>query len=156
VLAYKCPLPVLEQRLLERGKTSGRADDNLETIRKRFDVFEKQSQPVIDYFKERGKCTEIASDVSLEEVYEQSRSLFKSPILLDHPNLFFVLGGPGSGKGTQCNYIVREFGFKHISTGDLLRSEIQQQSAIGRMVENYMNQGQMVPSVFPISFRPLF
>jgi hypothetical protein len=97
--------------------------------------------------KERGKCTEISSDASLEEVYEQSKGLFKSPILLDHPNLFFVLGGPGSGKGTQCNYIVQEFGFKHISTGDLLRSEIQQQSAIGRLAENYMNQGQMVPSV---------
>lgn len=38
--------------------------------------------------------------------------------------VLFVLGGPGSGKGTQCDNMVEEFKFKHFSTGDLLRAEV--------------------------------
>jgi hypothetical protein len=37
------------------------------------------------------------------------------------PRIIFVLGAPGSGKGTQCEKVVHEFGFKHLSAGDLLR-----------------------------------
>ena len=39
------------------------------------------------------------------------------------PNVVFVLGGPGAGKGTQCAKIVEQFGFVHLSAGDLLRAE---------------------------------
>ena len=39
------------------------------------------------------------------------------------PNVVFVLGGPGAGKGTQCAKIVKQFGFVHLSAGDLLRAE---------------------------------
>jgi UMP-CMP kinase len=39
------------------------------------------------------------------------------------PIVVFVLGGPGAGKGTQCERIVKKFGFKHLSAGDLLREE---------------------------------
>ena len=42
-----------------------------------------------------------------------------------------VLGGPGSGKGTQCEKIVETFGFKHLSAGDLLRREIASKSEFG-------------------------
>lgn len=41
------------------------------------------------------------------------------------PVVIFVLGGPGSGKGTQCSNLVREFGFVHLSAGELLREEVQ-------------------------------
>ena len=39
------------------------------------------------------------------------------------PNVIFVLGGPGAGKGTQCSRIVEHFGHVHLSAGDLLREE---------------------------------
>ena len=39
------------------------------------------------------------------------------------PNVIFVLGGPGAGKGTQCSRIVENFGHVHLSAGDLLREE---------------------------------
>jgi adenylate kinase family enzyme len=50
VISFECPLKILEERLLERGKTSGRADDNIATIKKRFYVFEKESLPVIQFY----------------------------------------------------------------------------------------------------------
>ncbi|XP_010052740.1 UMP-CMP kinase 3 isoform X1 [Eucalyptus grandis] len=61
------------------------------------------------------------------------------------PTVVFVLGGPGSGKGTQCDKIVQHFGFTHISTGDLLRDEIRSGSENGTMIQRMMKEGKMVP-----------
>ncbi|XP_020689667.1 UMP-CMP kinase 3 isoform X1 [Dendrobium catenatum] len=58
----------------------------------------------------------------------------------------FVLGGPGSGKGTQCANIVRVFGFTHLSAGDLLRAEIKSGSENGTMIQNMIKEGKIVPS----------
>lgn len=43
---------------------------------------------------------------------------------IGNPKIIFVLGGPASGKGTQCEKMVEEFGYTHISTGDLMRAEM--------------------------------
>ncbi|VAH27823.1 unnamed protein product [Triticum turgidum subsp. durum] len=56
------------------------------------------------------------------------------------------LGGPGSGKGTQCSNIVEHFGFTHLSAGDLLRAEIKSGSENGTMIENMIKEGKIVPS----------
>lgn len=58
-------------------------------------------------------------------------------------HLIFI-GAPGSGKGTQAGKFVAERGFKHISTGDLLRAEIAKQSALGLEVKKVMDDGQLV------------
>ncbi|XP_022731317.1 UMP-CMP kinase isoform X1 [Durio zibethinus] len=62
------------------------------------------------------------------------------------PFITFVLGGPGSGKGTQCIKIVETFGFRHLSAGDLLRREIASNSADGAMILNTIKEGKIVPS----------
>jgi UMP-CMP kinase len=49
------------------------------------------------------------------------------------PTVVFVLGGPGSGKGTQCANIVETYGFEHLSAGDLLRVEMKSGSVNGDM-----------------------
>lgn len=51
VLAFDCPEETMRERLLARGQSSGRADDNEETIVKRFHTFLEQSKPVIDLYK---------------------------------------------------------------------------------------------------------
>lgn len=58
----------------------------------------------------------------------------------------FVLGGPGSGKGTQCANIVQHFGYTHFSAGDLLRAEIKSGSENGTMIQNMIKEGKIVPS----------
>ncbi|XP_057800264.1 UMP-CMP kinase 3-like isoform X1 [Salvia miltiorrhiza] len=58
----------------------------------------------------------------------------------------FVLGGPGSGKGTQCANIVQHFGYTHLSAGDLLRAEQNSGSENGAMIKNMIKDGQIVPS----------
>ncbi|RIB01783.1 adenylate kinase-domain-containing protein [Gigaspora rosea] len=60
--------------------------------------------------------------------------------------VIFVLGGPGSGKGTQCNKIVEDFGFVHLSAGDLLREEQRNpNSKDGDLINSYIKDGQIVP-----------
>ncbi|GLT89282.1 hypothetical protein SLE2022_072710 [Rubroshorea leprosula] len=62
------------------------------------------------------------------------------------PTVVFVLGGPGSGKGTQCANIVQHFGYTHLSAGDLLRAEISSGSENGTMIQNMIKEGKIVPS----------
>jgi len=66
------------------------------------------------------------------------------------PSAIFVLGGPGSGKGTQCERIIADFGLKHLSVGDLLRVEKTSGSEIAKQIEECMNQGKLVPSEVPV------
>lgn len=56
-----------------------------------------------------------------------------------------LFGPPGSGKGTQSEKLIRRYGLKHLSTGDLLRSEIAQQTPLGLEAKNLMDKGQLVP-----------
>jgi len=61
------------------------------------------------------------------------------------PYVLFVLGGPGSGKGTACTRLVEEKGFIHLSAGDLLRAEKSSGSKNAELINNYIVNGQIVP-----------
>ncbi|KAK1413411.1 hypothetical protein QVD17_35184 [Tagetes erecta] len=69
----------------------------------------------------------------------------KSALSVKKPKVVFVLGGPGSGKGTQCANIVEHFGYTHLSAGDLLRAEISSGSENGTMIQNMISEGKIVP-----------
>jgi adenylate kinase len=56
-----------------------------------------------------------------------------------------LFGPPGSGKGTQSERLISRYGLKHLSTGDLLRSEIAGQSPLGLAAKSFMDKGQLVP-----------
>uniref|UniRef100_A0A0E0HMD2 adenylate kinase n=1 Tax=Oryza nivara TaxID=4536 RepID=A0A0E0HMD2_ORYNI len=64
--------------------------------------------------------------------------------------IIFVLGGPGSGKGTQCSNIVEHFDFIHLSAGELLRAEINSGSENGTMIDTIITEGKIVPSEITI------
>lgn len=62
------------------------------------------------------------------------------------PKIVFVLGAPGAGKGTQCEKIVENFGFTHLSAGDLLREERKREgSEFGALIEDNIRNGRIVP-----------
>jgi len=58
--------------------------------------------------------------------------------------VIFVLGGPGSGKGTQCDKIVAKYGFTHLSSGDLLRDEVKSGSERAKQLVAIMERGELV------------
>ena len=61
-----------------------------------------------------------------------------------------IFGAPGSGKGTQSDKIIAEFGVAHISTGDVLRSEIKAGTELGKVAASYINEGNLVPDALII------
>jgi len=64
---------------------------------------------------------------------------------LKSSKIIFVVGGPGSGKGTQCERIVKQYGYTHLSTGDLLREAVQSKTERGEQLNALMKEGKLVP-----------
>jgi adenylate kinase family enzyme len=77
VLYFKADESILVDRLLQRGITSGRVDDNLESIRKRLQVYQLESLPVVQYFSQQGRVREIDSAQSVEQVTRQTEYFFE-------------------------------------------------------------------------------
>ena len=142
LLFLDCPFDVMTARLLERGKTSGRSDDNEESIKKRLVTYTESTKPIIDWFAERGKCRAVDSNRAMDVVFSEVASHFMAPKF----EVVFVLGGPGSGKGTNCAKIQEQFGYGHLSAGDLLREERASGSELADMINNYIIEGKIVPA----------
>ncbi|KAI0928165.1 UMP-CMP kinase [Taiwanofungus camphoratus] len=74
-----------------------------------------------------------------------------TPIFDSKVTVIFVLGGPGVGKGTQCASLVDDFGFCHLSAGDLLRAEqAREGSEYGELIRSCIREGQIVPMAVTI------
>ena len=56
-----------------------------------------------------------------------------------------IFGAPGAGKGTQSDKMIEKYGFGHISTGDELRNEIKNGTALGKTAKGYIDNGQLIP-----------
>ncbi|MFN3828360.1 MAG: nucleoside monophosphate kinase [Micavibrio sp.] len=69
MLYFECPFEVLEKRILGRAKFSGRSDDNIESMKLRFDTFKTETLPTVELFKDKGKCVEIDTSQDREAVY---------------------------------------------------------------------------------------
>lgn len=70
-LFFDCPEDVMTERLINRGKTSGRADDNAESIKKRFKTFVETSMPVVEHFEKEDKVVKIKAVATPEEIYDE-------------------------------------------------------------------------------------
>ncbi len=56
-----------------------------------------------------------------------------------------IFGAPGSGKGTQSERLISEYGLHHISTGEVLRDHIARGTELGRIADSYISKGQLIP-----------
>lgn len=74
MLYLECPFEILKNRILGRAKYSGRSDDNLESIKLRFDTFKAETLPTVDLFKSKNKCIEVDTSQGREAVYDLVRN----------------------------------------------------------------------------------
>ena len=78
LLYLNCPETVMEQRLLERGKTSGRNDDNIVSIKQRFKTYLNDTMPVIELFRPNGKLREVDTNRDMEAIYSDIKVHFQN------------------------------------------------------------------------------
>ncbi|MFN3276646.1 MAG: nucleoside monophosphate kinase [Paracoccus sp. (in: a-proteobacteria)] len=69
MIYFECPLAVLTQRILGRAQYSGRSDDNIDSIKLRFDTFKAETLPIVEHFKRQGKCEIINTGQDRQTVY---------------------------------------------------------------------------------------
>jgi len=67
------------------------------------------------------------------------------------PTYYVLLGPPGAGKGTQAQVVSKTFGLSHISSGDIFRENIKNQTELGKLAKSYMDRGDLVPDDVTIS-----
>ncbi|MEM0969232.1 MAG: adenylate kinase [Verrucomicrobiota bacterium] len=149
-----------------------RADDIPELIAKRLRVFHRAIGPVLAYYHRSGRLRTVDADSPAKDLAQHLHLLAKSvgnlaqhtpsPAFLERyeadagqaprhdpasfPALEIVLmGGPGSGKGTQAKQLCENLNLPHIATGDLFRENLRQESDLGKLAKAYMDRGELVP-----------
>lgn len=149
MLSLEVPREELIRRMLERGKTSGRADDKAEVIDFRLQEYENKTVPVANFYNEKKKFYPINGVGKLEDVYKRLTKVIEKN--LENVWLNIVLfGPPGAGKGTQAKLLSEKYNLVYISTGELLRDEIAKGTEMGKIAKEYMDRGDIVPDEIAI------
>ena len=170
VIYLHVPDPVIFERVSHRQPP--RHDDEPHILRHRLHVFRRMVGPVLRYFYETGRLVLIHADAPTREVEMAIERILQGIAKGEHPRFsdadfafvdqfvktrsepltdpeaglnLVLLGGPGSGKGTQAEAICKQFSLPHISTGDLFRENIKKQTELGRLAKSYMDRGELVP-----------
>jgi adenylate kinase len=130
-------------RLLERGKTSGRSDDNEEVIRNRLKEYHDKTLPVLDFYAEKGVRTDVDGTGSIEEVGEEVARIVGSQYT-KRPVSIVVFGYPGSGRGSQAKALAEKFGLEFIATGKMLEEEMAAGTETGKQVAKLYENGELV------------
>jgi len=132
------------QRLLKRGLTSGRSDDNEAVIRNRLREYNQKTLPVLQFYKDKGSYIEIDGTQSIEAVHERITGIVSAEL---SKRLFNVVlfGYPGSGRGSQGKALAKKFGLEYVATGPMLDAEIKKGTEIGKRINALYENGQLVP-----------
>lgn len=138
------PEKVSITRLLNRGKTSGRSDDNEKVIRNRLNEYHEKTLAVLQFFKERGKYREVQGAQSIEKVQKDIQTIINEELSKSLLNIV-LFGYPGSGRGSQGRALAEKYNLEYVATGPMLDQEIKKKSALGESIKDHYNNGQLVP-----------
>jgi len=139
------------KRLLYRASQSKvkRADDKEEVMKSRIATFES-SIPIFEKYRSTDQLKQIDANGGLEEIFMDVEDSFSEFGLIEverKPQVIFVMGGPGAGKGTQCGKLLKKYPeLDSYSTGDLLRAKVKEDSEEARALKKDMSEGKLVSS----------
>ncbi|NPA68202.1 MAG: adenylate kinase [Chlorobi bacterium] len=144
LISIEVPEEESVRRLLQRGKTSGRTDDNETVIRNRLKEYKEKTLPVLEYYKERGLFYAVNGMQSIEKVTENIEKIINE--ILNKKLLNIVMfGHPGSGRGSLGKALAEKYDLEFVATGEMLDEEIKQNTEIGKQIKHLYENGQLVP-----------
>jgi adenylate kinase len=144
LINIELPEEVSIKRLKERGKTSGRSDDNETVIRNRLREYKQKTLPVLDFYKERGNYVVLDGNRTIEQVQETIREVIDKELSKKLMNIV-MFGYPGSGRGSQGLAIAKKYDFEFVATGKMLDEEVQKGTELGKRIEKLYISGELVP-----------
>jgi adenylate kinase len=132
------------RRLVNRGITSGRSDDNEVVIRNRLREYNDKTLPVLQFYRDRGIYVEVDGTKNIEGVQKQISEIVRNEL---SKRLFNVVlfGYPGSGRGSQGKALAKKYGLEYVATGSMLDKEIKQGTETGKRITALYENGQLVP-----------
>jgi len=130
-------------RLLKRGMTSGRTDDNETVIRNRLREYREKTLPVLQFYKDKGVYHTVDGAGSIEGVWHSINSVVKKE-LRKHPINIVLFGYPGSGRGSQGKALAKKFDLEYVATGPMLDEEIARQTQTGKRTQALYESGALV------------
>ena len=132
------------RRLMNRGITSGRSDDNEAVIRNRLREYNQKTLPVLQFYRDKGIYAEVDGTADIESVHQQITEIIRQEL---SKSLFNVVlfGYPGSGRGSQGKALAQKFGLEYVATGPMLDQEIKQGTETGKRITALYENGQLVP-----------
>jgi adenylate kinase len=144
------------RRLLERGKVSGRSDDNETVIRNRLREYNEKTVPVLRFYQDKGVHHEIDAIAPIEEVNRRIVGIIQEELGKTLFNVV-IFGYPGSGRGSQGRAIAEKHGLEYVATGPMLEAEVAAGTALGKQIKELYESGQLVPDeiVVPLIERRL-
>ena len=149
MVTLEVPQDVLMNRMLERSKKENRIDDTIEIIENRFLEYKNKTLPVVDFYKDKGICYSVDGIGNVDEIFERITNVVEQSLTKTWLNVV-LFGPPGSGKGTQGKMLADKYNLVYISTGSLLRKEIEKATEMGLAAKEYMEKGDIVPDEFAI------
>lgn len=154
------------------GALYHRPDDSTDMVHARLRVFHRTTEPMLDYYAEAQKLIIVSGEGSIADVdarlvralegvrnrsygfattadlAARARPPIISPLSTQRVRAttdIVLLGGPGSGKGTQAARLSTTLKLPHIATGDLFRENLRQATELGKLAKTYMDRGELVP-----------
>ena len=154
------------------GDLYQRPDDIPEMARVRLRSFNRVIQPLLEYYQASNRLIIIDGSAEIDQVSQTIIKAVKAvkrgeipaatpeavaqiatlkaitpviPEITAQSLNLILLGGPGSGKGTQADQLKNEFNLQHISTGELFRENLKNETDLGKLAKTYMDQGELVP-----------
>jgi adenylate kinase len=132
------------RRLLNRGITSGRSDDNETVIRNRLKEYNQKTLPVLQFYRDKGIYVEVDGTASIDVVQQRISEIVRAELSKRLFNIV-LFGYPGSGRGSQGKALAQKFGLEYVATGSMLEKEIKAGTETGKRITSLYENGQLVP-----------
>jgi len=144
LISIDVPMEDSVARLLNRGITSGRSDDNEMVIRTRLREYSEKTMPVMQYYKDKGIFYEVDGRRGIDEVSQDIEKIIENELSQKLFNIV-LFGYPGSGRGSQGIALAKAFGLEYVATGLMLDQEVLHKTEIGKRISDLYENGQLVP-----------
>ncbi len=144
LISLEVPRDILISRMQKRSQELKRSDDEIEIIKNRLKEYDEKTLPLIGFFKEQGIFFKTCGIGSVEKVNDNITDIIEKVLAQTLLNVVFF-GPPGAGKGTQAKKLAKKFNLEYISTGEMIREEIEKNTEIGKIARPFLERGDIVP-----------